>query len=191
MSMIAKKMGDQSLDEGKYSGSAPPMQDLDPDKIKVLVNTSFTRPSGERGVPMFSRIGKQTAVEILEFHGESKIQVDSTAVQKKKADDAAKKAMEEDVLDQETKNDFKTVNNMIENQRKMQQQGQSETKQARAPGGQFPTQFDNLDDVSVTSVSFVYFFTFLAIAILLRPRGSCHEGQSHRGKGSGKKNKER
>ena len=47
--------------------------------------------------------------------------MDSTAVQKKKADAAAKKAMEEDVLDQETKNDFKTVNNMIENQRKMQQ----------------------------------------------------------------------
>lgn len=71
---------------------------------------------------MFSRIGKQTAVEILEFHGEPKIQVESTAVQKKNADLAAKRAMEEDVLDDETKDDFRTVNNMIENQRKMQMQ---------------------------------------------------------------------
>lgn len=100
-------------------GSAPPLKELDPDKIKVLVNTSYTRPSGELGVPMFSRIGKQTAVEILEFHGEPMVQVDSTAVQKKKAEQAAKKAMEEDVLDDETKQDFKTVNNMIDNQRKM------------------------------------------------------------------------
>jgi hypothetical protein len=34
------------------------------------VSTSFCRPSGDHGTPMFSRIGKQTAVEILEFHGE-------------------------------------------------------------------------------------------------------------------------
>lgn len=54
-------------------------------------------------------------MEILEFHGEPMVQVESTAVQKKKAELAAKKAMEEDVLDDETKNDFKTVNNMIEN----------------------------------------------------------------------------
>ena len=85
------------------SGSQMMQHELDPDKIRVLVNTSFTRPSGEYGVPMFSRIGKQTAVEILEFHGEPMVQVDSTAVQKKKAEAAAKKAMEEDVLDDETK----------------------------------------------------------------------------------------
>jgi len=30
--------------------------------------------------------------------------------------------MEEDVLDDETKHDFKTVNNMIDNQRKMMKQ---------------------------------------------------------------------
>ena len=41
--------------------------------------------------------------------------MDSTAVQKKKAEIAAKRAMEEDVLDAETKNDFKTVNNLIDN----------------------------------------------------------------------------
>ena len=121
MSYTAKNLGEGSgsFDDAKYHSSAPPKPELDPEKIKVLVNTSFTRPSGESGAPMFSRIGKQTVLEILEFHGESAVQVDSTAVQKKKLEEAAKKAMEEDVLDQETKNDFKTVNNMIENQRKM------------------------------------------------------------------------
>ena len=60
-------------DDNSQEGGAPMTQDLYNEKIKVLVNTSYTRPSGELGVPMFSRIGKQTAVEILEFHGEPMI----------------------------------------------------------------------------------------------------------------------
>ena len=67
-------------DDNSQEGDANEKNNLYNEKIKVLVNTSYTRPSGELGVPMFSRIGKQTAVEILEFHGESMIQVDSTAV---------------------------------------------------------------------------------------------------------------
>lgn len=63
MSSAAKKLADRSQSfaqdgDGKNLPLAPPLKELDPDKIKVLVNTSFTRPSGERGVPMFSRIGK-------------------------------------------------------------------------------------------------------------------------------------
>ena len=46
--------------------------------IKVIAETSFMKPSGEHGTPMFSRVGKQTATETLEFQGESKVQCESS-----------------------------------------------------------------------------------------------------------------
>ena len=41
--------------------------EVNTENIKVIVTTSFMKPSGEHGTPMFSRVGKQTATEILEF----------------------------------------------------------------------------------------------------------------------------
>lgn len=39
-----------------------------PQHVKMLVQTSFTKYSGDKGgVPMFSRVGKQTIAEALCF----------------------------------------------------------------------------------------------------------------------------
>ena len=64
--------------------------EINPENIKVIVTTSFMKPSGEHGTPMFSRVGKQTATEILEFQGESMVQGISSFQQIRNEDKAAK-----------------------------------------------------------------------------------------------------
>ena len=51
--------------------------------VKVIVETSFMRLSGDHGTPMMSRVGRQTATEILEFHGEPMVKAESSFAQQR------------------------------------------------------------------------------------------------------------
>lgn len=47
-------------------------------KIRGIVATKYCRLSGEHGSPMFSRVGKYTTIDKVEFHNAPAVQVDST-----------------------------------------------------------------------------------------------------------------
>jgi len=63
--------------------------------------------SGDFGSPMFSRLGKATTVDHVEFHNEPTVQVESTFAKEKRLAALAKREADKEVLDQKTLDAFR------------------------------------------------------------------------------------
>ena len=91
---------------GEGAGALVP-PGINRENITVIVETSFMKPSGDHGTPMFSRVGRQTAVETLEFHGEPAVQCESSFAKERRTQALNEHQKQKDADEEFGTKDFK------------------------------------------------------------------------------------
>ena len=109
--MSQKKASDNGVTQNTHDSDSPSaakakVHEINRANIRVIVDTTYMKPSGDHGSPMMSRVGRQTATETLEFHGEPMVQCESSFAQKRREQAVAEARNEEEEDDGINTKDF-------------------------------------------------------------------------------------